>query len=133
MDYFETDDAVDAKRVGIDGHSRYGKAALVAMAYDTRFRAAYVSSSGAGGAALWRRNFGEQGDKWADAKGEFLAEAAATPVYHVFGERGIEIPVFPSVGEAAIGGALGFRQHEFGHTQAPNWPTYLDFAEKAFR
>jgi hypothetical protein len=42
------------------GHSRYGKAALVAMAYDTRFAAAFISSSGEGGAKLWRRNFGEQ-------------------------------------------------------------------------
>lgn len=37
LDYFETDKAVDAKRVGLEGHSRYGKAVLVAMAYDERF------------------------------------------------------------------------------------------------
>ncbi len=59
LDYFETDKAVDAKQVGIEGHSRYGKAALVAMAYDPRFAIAYVSSSGEGGAKLHRRNFGE--------------------------------------------------------------------------
>jgi len=59
LDYFETDKAVDAKRVGIEGHSRYGKAALVAMAYDPRFAIAYISSSGEGGAKLHRRNFGE--------------------------------------------------------------------------
>jgi len=60
LDYFESDKAVDARHVGIAGHSRYGKTALVAMAYDPRFAIAYVSSSGAGGAALYRRNFGEQ-------------------------------------------------------------------------
>jgi hypothetical protein len=60
LDYFETDRAVDAKHVGIEGHSRYGKAALVAMAYDPRFAIAYISSSGEGGAKLWRPNFGEQ-------------------------------------------------------------------------
>jgi len=59
LDYFETDHSVDAKQVGIDGHSRYGKAALVTMAYDSRFAIAYVSSSGEGGAKLHRRNFGE--------------------------------------------------------------------------
>jgi hypothetical protein len=60
MDYFETDKAVDARHVGIEGHSRYGKASLVTMAYDSRFAIGYISSSGAGGAALYRRNFGEQ-------------------------------------------------------------------------
>ncbi len=59
LDYFATDSAVDAKRVGLAGHSRYGKAVLVAMADDPRFAIAYVSSSGAGGAKLHRRNFGE--------------------------------------------------------------------------
>lgn len=71
MDYFETDKSVDAHQVGIEGHSRYGKAALVTMAYDPRFAIAYVSSSGAGGAALYRRNFGEQ-----------IGNVAGTGEYH---------------------------------------------------
>lgn len=60
LDYFETDTSVDSSRVGIEGHSRYGKATLVTMAYDPRFAVAFVSSSGEGGAKLYRRNFGEQ-------------------------------------------------------------------------
>jgi len=79
LDYFETDklvDAkqvglVDAKQVGVEGHSRYGKAALVAMAYDSRFAIAYISSSGEGGAKLFRRNFGEQ-----------IGNVAGTGEYH---------------------------------------------------
>ena len=59
LDYFETDKAVDAKQVGLEGHSRYGKATIVAMALDERFAIAYVSSSGAGGAKLHRRKYGE--------------------------------------------------------------------------
>jgi len=59
LDYFETDKDVDAKQVGITGLSRYGKAALVAMAYDQRFAIGFIGSSGAGGANLFRRNFGE--------------------------------------------------------------------------
>ena len=51
--------AVDAKHVGIDGVSRYGKAALVTMAFDPRFAVVLVGSSGEGGAKLHRRNFGE--------------------------------------------------------------------------
>jgi lysophospholipase L1-like esterase len=59
LDYLETDKAVDAKHVGIEGVSRYGKAALVTMAFDTRFAVVLVSSSGEGGAKLHRRNWGE--------------------------------------------------------------------------
>ena len=55
----ETDPAVDAKKVGIEGVSRFGKAALVAMAFEPRFATALVGSSGEGGAKLHRRNFGE--------------------------------------------------------------------------
>jgi hypothetical protein len=60
LDYFETDKDVDAKRVGIEGLSRYGKAALVAMAYDQRFAVGFIGSSGAGGAKIHRRDFGEK-------------------------------------------------------------------------
>src|ERR1035438_7020485 len=52
LDYFETDKSVDAKQVAVEGHSRNGKAALVAMAYDPRFAVGYLSSSGEGGAKL---------------------------------------------------------------------------------
>jgi hypothetical protein len=60
LDYLETDNAVDAKQVGIEGLSRYGKAALVAMAYDSRFAIGFIASSGEGGAKILRRKFGEQ-------------------------------------------------------------------------
>jgi hypothetical protein len=60
LDYFETDRSVDAKQVGVEGLSRYGKAAVIAMAYDRRFAIGFIGSSGAGGAKILRRNFGEQ-------------------------------------------------------------------------
>ncbi|HEX7859725.1 MAG TPA: acetylxylan esterase [Verrucomicrobiae bacterium] len=59
LDYLEKDSSVNAKQVGIEGVSRYGKAALVTMAFDQRFAVALVGSSGEGGAKLHRRNFGE--------------------------------------------------------------------------
>ena len=59
LDYFETDKSVDAKQVGLEGHSRYGKATIVAMANDQRFAIAFVSSSGEAGVKLHRRNYGE--------------------------------------------------------------------------
>jgi lysophospholipase L1-like esterase len=59
LDYLETLPAIDPKRVGIEGVSRYGKAALVTMAFEPRFAVALVGSSGEGGAKPHRRNFGE--------------------------------------------------------------------------
>jgi hypothetical protein len=60
LDYLETLPAVDARRVGIEGVSRYGKAALVTMAFEPRFAVVLVGSSGEGGAKPHRRHFGEQ-------------------------------------------------------------------------
>jgi len=60
LDFIETQELLDATRVGIEGHSRYGKAALLAMAYEPRLAVVFVSSSGEGGAKLWRHNYGEQ-------------------------------------------------------------------------
>ena len=59
LDYLQANSAVDAKHVGIEGVSRYGKAALVTMAYDPRFAMVLIGSSGKGGATPLRRNFGE--------------------------------------------------------------------------
>ena len=60
LDYLETNPDVDAKRAVIEGVSRFGKAALVTMAYEPRYAIGFIGSSGAGGAALARRNWGEK-------------------------------------------------------------------------
>ncbi len=59
LDYLETDTLVDASKVGIEGVSRYGKAALVTLAFEERFAVGLIGSSGKGGATLHRRVFGE--------------------------------------------------------------------------
>ncbi|HKV25430.1 MAG TPA: glycoside hydrolase family 9 protein [Candidatus Acidoferrum sp.] len=183
LDYFETDKAVNAKQVGIEGHSRYGKAALIAMAYDPRFAIGYISSSGAGGAELYRRNFGEQignlagtgeyhwfdgnflkydgplapqdlpvdshelialcaprpvfisggaiqGDGWVDPHGMFLAAVGAGPVYRLLGKKDLGTTDYPPIGTPLISGDIAFRQHTGGHTPAPNWPTFIEFASR---
>lgn len=70
LDFLETDPKVDKSKIGIEGLSRYGKAALVAMAYEPRFSIGLIGSSGAGGAKLLRRIFGEQVENLA-ASGEY--------------------------------------------------------------
>jgi len=182
LDYFETDPAVDAKQVGLEGHSRWGKATLVAMAFDQRFAIAYVSSSGEGGAKIHRRNWGElvenvagtgeyhwmagnfikyaghwddlpvdshelvalcaprpvlitggtaeKGDGWTDTKGMFLAAAGASPVYELLGKKGLGTSEMPPVETALIDGDVAFRQHNGGHTDALNWPTFITFASR---
>lgn len=97
LDYLESDPLIDARRVGIEGVSRYGKAALVAMAFDTRFAVVLVGSSGEGGAKLHRRNFGEAVENLTAASeyhwmaGNFLKYGAAESS---FGSRNAgDIPV----------------------------------------
>lgn len=76
LDFFEKDSAVNAKKVAIEGLSRYGKAAIVTMAYEPRFACGLVGSSGQGGVKIWRRNFGET-----------VENVASSGEYHWMGGR----------------------------------------------
>jgi hypothetical protein len=195
LDYLETDPSVDAKHVGIEGVSRYGKAALVTMAFDQRFAMVLVGSSGKGGATLLRRNFGEavesltggeyywmagnfikygasqatfgsknagdlpvdshelialcaprltfisygvpaQGDaKWLDQQGSFMATVAAQPVFELLGAKGLGVPddyknaKMPPVNSGLLDGELAWRQHDGGHTDAPNVKYFIQWAD----
>ena len=184
LDYMETDKSIDARHVGMEGHSRFGKAAAVAMAYDSRFAIVFISSSGEAGVKLHRRNAGELveniassgeyhwmagnfmkyagpltwddlpvdahelialcaprpvfissgevGDAWVDARGMFMAAVAAGPVYKLLGKNDLGTHIFPPVGTSLVQGEIAFRQHDGGHTPAPNWPVFLDFASRYF-
>ncbi|MGH7140657.1 MAG: hypothetical protein ACREHD_33410 [Pirellulales bacterium] len=197
LDYLETDAAVDATRVVIEGVSRYGKAALVAMAFEPRFAMVLVGSSGEGGAKLHRRNFGEavenltgsgeyhwmagnflkygaaeadfgartaadlpvdshelialcaprltfisygipaKGDaNWLDQRGSFMAAVAAGPVFRLLGVKDLGTSddylaaPMPPVNQGLLDGELAWRQHDGGHTDAPNLPHFLEWADK---
>jgi hypothetical protein len=83
FDYLSTQPDIDARHIGVEGVSRYGKAALVAMAFDMRFAIALVASSGQSGTKPHRRNFGETVENQAGVgayhwvAGNFLKYAAA--------------------------------------------------------
>jgi hypothetical protein len=187
LDYFETDKDVDAKHVGIEGLSRYGKATVVTMAYEPRFAVAFIGSSGAGGTKILRRVFGEQVEnlassgeyhwfagnfikyagpltpndlpvdahelvalcaprpvfissgspnvegRWVDAKGMFLGGVHAGPVYKLLGKKDLGTTEMPPEQTALINGDIAFRQHSGGHTTGPNWPFFIQFAERYFK
>jgi hypothetical protein len=71
-----------------------------------------------------------QADGWADPRGMFQAEVAASPVYQLLGKRGLGTDSFPLLGKPVMSGNLAFREHMEGHTAAPNWPTFLEFAAR---
>ena len=197
LDYLETEKAVNANQVGIEGVSRYGKAALVTMAFDTRFAVVLIGSSGEGGAKLHRRNWGEavenltgsgeyhwmagnflkygaseatfgskrpgdlpvdahellalcaprltfisygvpeKGDaKWLDQQGSFMAAVAAEPVFRLLGAKDLGVTEdyrtakMPPVNTGLLAGQLAWRQHDGGHTDAPNWKYFIPWADK---
>ena len=195
LDYLTTESVVDAKKVGIEGVSRYGKAALVTMAFDQRFAMVLIGSSGEGGASLYRRNFGEavenltgsgeyhwmagnflkygaeessfgarnashlpvdshqlialcaprltfvsygipeKGDAlWLDQQGSYMATIAAQPVFRLLGAKDLgrsddyQSEKMPAVNVDLLDGALGWRQHDGGHTDAPNISHFIKWA-----
>ncbi len=196
LDYLETDSTVDAKHVGIEGVSRYGKAALVTLAFEQRFSLGLIGSSGKGGTTLHRRNFGEavenltggeyywmagnyikygaaegkygnmnvsqlpvdshelialcaprpvfisygipeKGDaRWLDHQGSYMAAVAAGPVYKLLGARDLGVSddykteKMPGVNVDVLSGELAWRQHDGGHTDAPNIKHFIQWADK---
>jgi hypothetical protein len=181
LDYLATDPAVDARRAAVQGHSRWGKTALLAGALDERWAIVYASCSGAMGASLEQRAWGETidnvagsgeyhwmagnflkyaghwndmpvdahelialvaprplfitggtRDQWSDPHGEFLAAVGADPVYRLLGARGLGTTIMPEPDSTLMSGELAFRDHEGGHTDAPDWPVFLRFARRYF-
>jgi len=197
LDYLESDPTVDAKHAGIEGVSRYGKAALVTMAFEPRFFMGLIGSSGKGGVTPLRRNWGEavenlagggahhwmagnfikyaasdgkfgsklpgdlpvdsneliavcaprlvfisygvpeKGDaRWLDHQGSYMATVAAGAVYRLLGAKDIGVTEdyhtakMPAVNVGLLDGELAWRQHDGGHTDAPNIKYFIQWANK---
>jgi hypothetical protein len=88
IDYFEShpDSKVDPTKIGIEGVSRYGKAALVTEAFDERIAVGLIASSGEGGAKLHRHIFGEAienltGGEYYWMAGNFMKYGAAEATF----------------------------------------------------
>lgn len=58
---------------------------------------------------------------------------SAGPVYELLGKKGLGTSGFPSQETALIEGEIAFRQHSGGHTVVPNWPVFIEYAERFFR
>lgn len=84
--------AIDGARMSLTGHSRFGKGVLVAAAFDHEFADAHVSSSGAGGAKIMRRDFGERWENMASS-GAFHWFAPRVMQYAREGRSVAELPV----------------------------------------
>jgi hypothetical protein len=66
-------------------------------------------------------------DLWSDPKGEFLAEVAADPVYHLLGSDGIETDKWPPPGLPIVT-PLGYFMHDGGHgTMLDDWQVFINF------
>jgi hypothetical protein len=87
IDYFETDSLVDAKKIITVGHSRGGKASLWCGAQDKRVAIAVSNESGNSGAALSRRNFGE------DIKKIIRFTHWFCPNYNQYADKENELPM----------------------------------------
>jgi hypothetical protein len=79
----------------------------------------------------------EKGDaKWLDQKGSFMATVAAGVVWKLLGAKDLGIgndyhtAQMPPVNTGLLDGELGWRQHDGGHTDAPNVKYFIQWADK---
>ena len=110
LDYLQTDSAVDVNHIGIEGVSRYGKAALVAAAFEPRFKMVLVGSSGEGGAKLHRRNFGEA-----------VENLTAAGEYHWMAGNFLKYGTAESTFGAKTAGDIPVDSHQLIALVAPRW------------
>lgn len=111
VDYLITDATIDAKRIAVVGHSRLGKVAIVAAAFDDRIALVIPSQAGCGGSGPSRH---------ADAKAEAV-KRITTSFPHWFNSN------FAKFGESLD--KLPFDQHCLAALCAPRPVLFTNAAE----
>ena len=71
-------------------------------------------------------------DGWVDPRGSFIAAHEASAAYGLLGVPGLVGDNPPALNETRADGCIAFREHDGGHTNGPNWPAFLDFAERVW-
>jgi hypothetical protein len=73
-------------------------------------------------------------DQWSDPKGQFLALAAAGPVYRLLGAKDLGVRQMPPLDKPVADGSLAYHYHSSGHTVLPaDWKLFFDFAGRHFK
>src|SRR5262249_55474442 len=72
-------------------------------------------------------------DAWVDAKGTFMAGVGPEPLCSLVGTRGLRPTQLPKMETGRMQGHLPFRQRAGPHTDAPNWPVFIEFADREFK
>jgi len=62
-----------------------------------------------------------------------VGDLAASPAWEILGKKGLGASALPQLGVLIDKGEIGFRQHEYGHTPAPNWPYFIAFADRTLK
>ena len=82
----------------------------------------------------------EKGDaKWLDQQGSYMAAVASEPVFRLLGAKDLGVKddyhtaKMPPVNTSLLDGQLAWRQHDGGHTDAPNWKYFIPWADRFLR
>jgi hypothetical protein len=71
-------------------------------------------------------------DLWADPRGEFLSATKASPVYELFGSRGVETDKMPPLNKP-VGDSIGYHIRSGSHNLSEyDWQRYMDFADRHY-
>lgn len=151
IDYFETDPNVDASRIGIQGEACFGKAALVAAAYDARIGSVFPSCAGAlgnsGAGGEYHRLAGNAmrycGELTPGAYWPWLAAQSPVDAHSVMSlvaprpvlaNAGTGIPAGGAgPGASQVWELLGWRRQGEGHTPpVPDWPAFMSLTSRHF-